>query len=57
MSMRRQIYVILSPSTNLGQALRKDHFVILSATKDLEILRHFAPQNDMQESGFQMDTR
>jgi len=57
MSMRRQIYVILSPSTGLGQAPRKDDVVILSAAKDLEILRHFAPQNDMQKSGFRMDTR
>ena len=57
MSMRRQIYVILSPSADLGQAPRKDDVVILRAAKDLEILRHFAPQNDMQESGFRMDTR
>ena len=57
MSMRKLIYVILSPSTGSGQTSRKDDDVILSVAKDLEILRRFAPQNDSQKSAFRMDTR
>ena len=56
MSMRKLIYVILNPSTGSGQTSRKDDDVILSAAKDLEILRRFAPQNDIRKEGFRMET-